>query len=417
MNYVFSRDVSIMENEEKHRVILFNTFSGRNIKMTRQCYDVIQLLVKEKMTRAEFLEALYDDEDRDYFNKLIDALIELKILVDSSVKEVYQVNSVAIEVTHRCNLACKHCCVAAGSINEEEYLSTEEMKRVISNVLCFDPQALIISGGEPLVRKDIWELISYIREKSDCHLILMSNGLLINETNIQKVTENFEQIDLSIDGIDEETCSQVRGKGVFSKVIDTVHRLQQAGTTKLSLSMVDTKITHKYVTDFKKLCQDLNVKPIVRSFDLTGRAQDNKDQFYDPDIEDDSNDYKIADLSDYIQNTDIQCDGFSCGAARRQFSVDYQGYLYPCAPLEYEEFRIISLLDSDAKTKIETSEYQTTEGYKNFLKLFPNRNECAGCNCNMFCWNCLHDVYLAQKDPARFKNRCKGMKAAYEIIW
>ncbi|WP_330653158.1 radical SAM protein, partial [Clostridioides difficile] len=73
-----------------------------------------------------------------------------------------------------------------------------------------------------LIREDFFEIIKYIKQKlPDTKLILSTNGTLIDEHNVDFIITNFEKIDISIDGVDENTCSETRGKGVFHKVISS----------------------------------------------------------------------------------------------------------------------------------------------------------------------------------------------------
>ena len=67
----------------------------------------------------------------------------------------------------------------------------------------------------------------------------MSNGLLISNKNVDEIIRIFDAIDLSLDGYDEESCSKIRGKGVFTKVISVVNLLIEKGfkSNNISLSM------------------------------------------------------------------------------------------------------------------------------------------------------------------------------------
>ena len=61
-----------------------------------------------------------------------------------------------IQLTNRCNLHCLHCCADSGRGDIENELSTKEMKDVFKKVVEWNPRRIMISGGEPLLRKDFF---------------------------------------------------------------------------------------------------------------------------------------------------------------------------------------------------------------------------------------------------------------------
>ena len=76
-----------------------------------------------------------------------------------------RLESVQISLTNRCNLKCKHCAASANSINGNDPLTTAEFKTIIDKLLSCKVEKIILSGGEPLVRNDLIEILHYIREK------------------------------------------------------------------------------------------------------------------------------------------------------------------------------------------------------------------------------------------------------------
>ncbi len=185
--------------------------------------------------------------------KIFTSLINKKILVSGREG----IDTVDMAITHRCNLHCTHCAASAVSVSEKEYLSTEQWKTVIDNVLA--------------------ELLRYIVSRYSGKLELMTNGLLINSDNIDEIVKSFGAISLSIDGYDEETCAAIRGKGVFEKVVHVVHQLIDHGFDRkyISLSMVETAVTNGKTDKFSELCSSLGVKCIPRLFSPIGRGLEN----------------------------------------------------------------------------------------------------------------------------------------------
>jgi len=112
--------------------------------------------------------------------------------------------------TNRCNLKCSHCYRDAGEKNEKE-LTTKEAKLLIDQVVKAGFKIMIFSGGEPLMRDDIFELISYA-SKVGLRPVLGTNGTLISEKIVKKLKEaGIAAVGISLDSLDFEKHNAFRG--------------------------------------------------------------------------------------------------------------------------------------------------------------------------------------------------------------
>ena len=109
-----------------------------------------------------------------------DTSTRLQCLREESL--VYKAYSVSWNLTQRCNLLCAHCYMSAFSGADTSHeLSTAECQRVMDEIARVNPQVfLILTGGEPLLRKDIFHLAAYAAEK-DFTVVLGTNGVLLRE--------------------------------------------------------------------------------------------------------------------------------------------------------------------------------------------------------------------------------------------
>jgi radical SAM protein with 4Fe4S-binding SPASM domain len=132
------------------------------------------------------------------------------------------------DFTHRCNLACKHCYSDSGAVQEEE-LSTEQALRVVDQLADAGVTALAFSGGEPLTRKDFFQIARYASD-SGLYVSLASNGTLLSKENVQKIKEaKVNYIDVSIDGASAKTHDDFRGvPGTFDKAIEGLKNCVEA---------------------------------------------------------------------------------------------------------------------------------------------------------------------------------------------
>ena len=129
---------------------------------------------------------------------------------------------VVISLTNRCNLQCKHC---AQPKEFEGELSTKEWKEIISDLKKTGVFGVVITGGEPLVRTDILEILHYAVDVG-LEVHLKTNGTLIDR-NFARSTPDppYFSLSLSLDGW-EETHDAVRGEGSFARLMKAVELLE-----------------------------------------------------------------------------------------------------------------------------------------------------------------------------------------------
>jgi heme b synthase len=136
----------------------------------------------------------------------------------------------AWEVTRRCNLSCVHCRASATDAPGEGELSTEECLSLIDDILEVGKPILILSGGEPLLREDLFQLAGYAVEKG-LRVALGTNGTLITEEVAQRAKEMpISRVGVSIDFPSPELQDKFRGQaGAFEAAIRGIKAARRAG--------------------------------------------------------------------------------------------------------------------------------------------------------------------------------------------
>jgi heme d1 biosynthesis radical SAM protein NirJ len=115
-------------------------------------------------------------------------------------------------LVRRCNLACKHCYSISADHDFPGELSTTEVFAVMDDLKRFRVPVLILSGGEPLLRPDIFE-ISHRAKAMGFYVGLSTNGTLIDETNIARIAEvGYDYVGISLDGL-RDTHDRFRRMG------------------------------------------------------------------------------------------------------------------------------------------------------------------------------------------------------------
>lgn len=116
------------------------------------------------------------------------------------------------DVTYACNLKCQHCYASAGRVAADE-LSTEEALGVVDKLAAMGIPILALSGGEPLVRKDIFQITRRAADRG-MYVSIATNGTLISETKAKEMkAAGVEYLQISLDGADAETHDNFRGIG------------------------------------------------------------------------------------------------------------------------------------------------------------------------------------------------------------
>lgn len=167
---------------------------------------------------------------------------------------------VSWNVTRKCNLKCPHCYINATKEELPNELSTEEAKKLIDQICEVSKPLLILSGGEPLLRKDIFELVRYGTEKG-LKMGLGSNGALLDDAAAKKLKEaGIKTVSISLDSSIPERHDEFRGvAGSWEKAVSAIKALKENGV----LVQVNTTVTqqnHAEIDEIMSLAEQLGVE-------------------------------------------------------------------------------------------------------------------------------------------------------------
>ena len=164
-------------------------------------------------------------------------------------------------ISRACNLKCVHCYNDSGSSRASDELSTEEAKTVLDDLAAFGVPSVLFSGGEPLMRQDIFELIGYAVEKG-LRAVISTNGTLITEAIAKKIKQNqVSYVGISLDGIGRIN-DQFRGvTGAFEKAVAGIRNCQDA-SVRIGLRLTLTK---RNVEDLESLFDFFEAENIERA--------------------------------------------------------------------------------------------------------------------------------------------------------
>ncbi|MHC1727480.1 MAG: heme b synthase [Syntrophobacteraceae bacterium] len=157
---------------------------------------------------------------------------------------------VAWELTRSCNLACVHCRAAAQDRPYEGELTTDECKRVMDEIAEVAKPIIIMTGGEPLLRPDVFELAKYGNSK-DFRMTMATNGTLLTPEIVKNMLESgIQRISISLDGATAESHDAFRKvSGAFDGSLRGIAMAKEAGLD----FQVNTTITHANIEEFPRI--------------------------------------------------------------------------------------------------------------------------------------------------------------------
>ena len=164
---------------------------------------------------------------------------------------------VAWEVTRACNLACVHCRASALTEPDPAELTTEEGFRLIDQIAALGQGIiLILTGGEPLMRADVFDLASH-GTKAGLRVVMAPNGTLITEDKARgMVASGIERISVSIDGATAADHDKFRGvPGAFDSLMKGLENARKAGLE----FQVNTTVTRANMPQIEEI-QDMVIK-------------------------------------------------------------------------------------------------------------------------------------------------------------
>jgi radical SAM protein len=156
------------------------------------------------------------------------------------------------EVTQSCDLACKHCRAAAQPIAHPDQLTTAEGKGLIDQIADMHVPIFVFTGGDPLKRPDLYELIRYAAEKGVKVAVTPSATPLLTREAIFKMKEaGIVRLGISLDGSSPEIHDTFRGlPGAYARTIEAVQWANEAGIP----IQVHTTISRHNAEDLDNLC-------------------------------------------------------------------------------------------------------------------------------------------------------------------
>lgn len=190
-----------------------------------------------------------------------------------------KVRMVAWEVTRSCNLNCIHCRAAANCGPYPGELSTQKCFQLIDEIAAMSSPVIILTGGEPLLRPDIFEIASYGTNKG-LRMVMATNGTLVDDSTAKKMIKSgIKRVSISLDGKDAQSHDAFRGEiGAFTGALNGIEALKSAGM-EFQINTTVTTANLKQIKDILELAKKLGAAAHhIFLLVPTGRGREMADQ-------------------------------------------------------------------------------------------------------------------------------------------
>ena len=164
---------------------------------------------------------------------------------------------IAWEVTRSCNLNCIHCRAAASHGPYAGELSTKKCFQLIDEIAAMSSPVIILTGGEPLLRPDIFEIATYGTGKG-LRMVMATNGTLVDESTAKKMIKSgIKRVSVSLDGKDAPSHDAFRGKiGAFTGALNGIEAMKRAGM-EFQINTTVTTANLKQIKNILELAKKL----------------------------------------------------------------------------------------------------------------------------------------------------------------
>ncbi len=255
--------------------------------------------------------------------------------------------NVTWEMTFKCNLKCVHCLSDSGTPNKEEF-DRDDCFRLIDQLTDLKVFQVNIGGGEPFIRDDFMDILSYAHKKGLVTCV-STNGTFIDTDIAQRLARlKMLYLQVSLDGVNAEVNDRIRGKGTYKRILEAISCLA-SNKVPFSINTVLTRLNYPQLDPLRDLAKEYGAELRVSRFRPSGRGKDNRNELA-PDKD------QLEAFAEWLGQHDLVRTGDSffcltsekrrrngldmCGAAKMTCCISPTGDVYPCAFLQEEPFKV-----------------------------------------------------------------------------
>ncbi|WP_314062572.1 radical SAM/SPASM domain-containing protein [uncultured Vagococcus sp.] len=389
---------NLIQYEGNNRIVFLNPENNHWARMSKQYYTAICQDLEKK---EQLIEKFHNDFD-----------------LFGGGTETSNIRSIYFSVTNKCNLQCSFCTMNSGpDVSTEEDLTLDEIqKMLIPKLKEISPKKIIITGGEPVMRKDILKILEVFAEAfGKERVLLQTNGLLLTEKFIDEVKEYVSTVEISIENIFENITLLLRMKKIFRRI--------RKNNLTLSLSFVLDEDSEPYFRDAADLCEEYEGILTLRIVTLVGRAIDSG-RYQREESQEIEMVQKYYHYFSYLLEKDYLDDRFilgyldnlqpkkSCGAFGKILSIFSDGTTYMCGNFKESDYSMGNIRSKTMAEIVENLDQKMLDEEMRNRFLVSQNLVCQTCPENYFCPGpCIAEVAENGGVMEKVDSKCLSKRA------
>lgn len=167
-----------------------------------------------------------------------------------------EIDYLRVSITDRCNLRCIYCMPEAGSeyFSSSEVLNAEQLQRIVRIAFRHGVRKVRLTGGEPLLRPDILEIVRMIKDVGINDLSITTNGVMLEKMALALKTAGVSRINISLDTLRPERYSLMTRGGDITRIWRAIESAEEAGISPIKINVVPVRgLNDDEVTDFAQI--------------------------------------------------------------------------------------------------------------------------------------------------------------------
>lgn len=314
----------------------------------------------------------------------------------------------SIDLTHRCNLRCVHCYLGDKENirkNGKKELTTSQWFSIIDQITEAGCLNLLITGGEPLFRKDFAEIYTHARTNG-LLVTVFTNGTMITDS-ILKLFEELppNTVEISLYGATPATYEKITGiKGTYEKCLKGIYSLLDHGINLKLKTILMTLNRHEF-DDMENMAKELGVKyrfdaaifPCFNGDKTPISLRVSPEEVVEKEFSDDDRSWQWKDFFDRMQGYSVSNTLYNCGTGLTSFYINPYGFLQPC------------LMVSNLQYDLMKGSF--TEGWQDVIPRIRKRKAGAAYACNK-----CEKMVLCSFCPGFFELECGAEDVISEYL-
>ncbi|PCR91901.1 radical SAM/SPASM domain-containing protein [Natrinema ejinorense] len=242
--------------------VLFHFDEEETQQLTVNQYEVLRQL--QQGTGVGSVVETFDPDSRDHVREFLEFLREEGVLHESESPpeevpppvDMPRLKFAHLDITEGCNIACTHC-YQEPYLHQGEGLSMDRIRRLVNELYWMNVESVIISGGEPFTRPDLFDIIDSIEERYIRIQDILTNGMLITEETIEAIRtlRSSPNIVISLNGLTPDSDDAIRGEGTNEACRRGLERVADSEveahvcSVATTLNLEELPEMYDYVTD------------------------------------------------------------------------------------------------------------------------------------------------------------------------